>query len=260
VSDEEELIDGIYKEIMVISNGGSSQVLECVEQATGRHVAMKLLKEESPDFKDNKKVMKYESEVMKQIDHPLIIKFERFSTSRDYTYIVMEHFRASNVKLQLKSDMRSVHVRARKLFECVCAALSHVHSRGLIHRDIKPDNVLMNKVGEIRLVDFSLATKEVKGFAKMVGGGQAENHSGDSNLHRTGNHSQTDPRLPDGHLQLGNHVFRGANRAHAISGPHARRIVDEALARRACQSLRIQSQRHSGNGSPHFPHVEKETR
>jgi serine/threonine-protein kinase len=55
-----------------------------------------------------------------------------------------------------------VHVRIRSLFDSVCQALSHVHSRGWIHRDVKPDNVLMNKVGEIRLVDFSLSSKEVR--------------------------------------------------------------------------------------------------
>lgn len=169
---DDEPIDGIYNIAMWISSGGSSQVLECVEQQTGRHVAMKLLKQDSPDFKENRGVMKHEAEVMKTLDHPLIIKFERFSSSRDYTYIVMEHFRAANVKLQLKSDIKSVHIRARKLFEGVCQALAHVHGKGWIHRDIKPDNVLMNKVGEIRLVDFSLACKEVKGLSKMMGGGK----------------------------------------------------------------------------------------
>jgi eukaryotic-like serine/threonine-protein kinase len=169
---DDELIDGIYKLVMCIATGGSSQVWECVEQASGRHLAMKLLKEDSPDFKENKASLKHEADVLKTLDHPLIVKFEKYSSSRDNTYMVMEHFRAANVKLQIKSDIRSVHVRARKLFESICQAMSHVHSRGWIHRDIKPDNVLMNKVGEIRLVDFSLSSKEVTGFAKMMGGGK----------------------------------------------------------------------------------------
>jgi len=177
VSDE-ELIDGVYKLVMCIATGGSSQVWECVEQAGGRHLAMKLLKQDSPDFKENKAGLKHEAEVLKSLDHPLIIKFDKFSSSRDNTYMVMEHFRAPNVKLQLKADMRSVHIRARKLFESVCQALAHVHSRGWVHRDIKPDNVLMNKAGEIRLVDFSLSSKEVKGFAKMMGGGKLKTIQG----------------------------------------------------------------------------------
>ena len=169
---DEELIDGVYKLVMCIATGGSSQVWEVVEQASGRHLAMKLLKSDNPDFKENKAGLKHEAAVLKSLDHPLIIKYEKYSSSRDNTYMTMEHFRAANVKLQIKADMPSVHVRARRLFESVCQALSHVHAKGWVHRDMKPDNVLMNKVGEIRLVDFSLSSKEVKGFSKMIGGGK----------------------------------------------------------------------------------------
>ena len=175
---DDELIDGVYKLVMCIATGGSGQVWECVEQATGRHLAMKLLKQDSPDFKENKAGLKHEADVLKSLDHPMIVKFEKYSSSRDNTYMVMEHFRAANVKLQLKSDIRSVHIRARKLFEGVCQALSHVHSRGWVHRDVKPDNVLMNKVGEIRLVDYSLSSREVKGLSKMMGGGKLKTIQG----------------------------------------------------------------------------------
>ena len=175
---DEELIDGAYKLVMCIATGGSSQVWEVIEQASGRHLAMKLLKTDTPEFKENKAALKYESEVLKTLDHPLIIKFEKFSSSRDNTYLTMEHFRAANVKLQIKANISSVHVRARRLFEGICQAMSHVHSKGWIHRDVKPDNVLMNKVGEIRLVDFSLSSKEVKGFSKMIGGGKLKTIQG----------------------------------------------------------------------------------
>lgn len=91
VSDD-ELIDGIYKLVMCIATGGSSQVWEVVEQASGRHLAMKLLKTESPDFKENKIGLKHEAEVLKSLEHPMIIKFEKFSSNRDNTYLTMEHF------------------------------------------------------------------------------------------------------------------------------------------------------------------------
>lgn len=175
---DDELIDGVYKLVMCIATGGSSQVWEVIEQGSNRHLAMKLLKQDSPDFKEHKASLKHEADVLKTLDHPLIVKHEKYSSSRDNTYLVMEHFRAANVKLQIKSNIKSVQVRARKLFESVCQAMSHVHSKGWIHRDIKPDNVLMNKAGEIRLVDFSLASKEVKGFAKMVGGGKLKTIQG----------------------------------------------------------------------------------
>ena len=175
---DEELIDGVYKLVMCIATGGSSQVWEVVEQPSGRHLAMKLLKTDTEDFKVNKAGLKHEAEVLKSLDHPLIIKYEKYSSSRDNTYMTMEHFRAANVKLQIKADIASVHVRTRKLFESVCQALSHVHSKGWVHRDVKPDNVLMNKVGEIRLVDFSLSSREVTGFSKLIGGGKLKTIQG----------------------------------------------------------------------------------
>ncbi|MBM4074706.1 MAG: serine/threonine protein kinase, partial [Planctomycetes bacterium] len=169
---DEELIDNVYKLVMCVASGNNSQVWEVAEQPSGRPLAMKLLKSDSPDYKDNKSKLKAESTVLKTLDHPLIVKFDKYSTSRDNTYMTMEYFRAPNVKLQLKSNIPAVHARARKLFEGVCSALSHVHSKGWIHRDVKPDNVLLNKAGEIRLVDFSLSSKAAGGFAKMIGGGK----------------------------------------------------------------------------------------
>ncbi len=170
MANDEQLVDDQYQLAMCIASGSSSQVWEVVEMSSGRHLAMKLLKTDVPEFKENKAQMKRESEIHKLLDHPMIVKFERYSSNRDYTYILMEYFRASNLKLQIKADTNGVHLKVRQLFEGVCAALSHVHQKGFIHRDIKPDNVLMNKVGEIRLCDFSLSSKQKLGMGKLLAG------------------------------------------------------------------------------------------
>ena len=170
MADDEQLIDDQYQLAMCIASGSSSQVWEVIEKSSARHLAMKLLKTDVPDFKENKAQMKRESEIHKTLDHPMIVKFEKFSSNRDHTYILMEYFRASNLKLQIKADTNGVHLKVRQLFEGVCAALSYVHQKGYIHRDIKPDNVLMNKVGEIRLCDFSLSSREAKGIGKLFAG------------------------------------------------------------------------------------------
>ena len=170
MADDEQLIDDQYQLAMCIASGSSSQVWEVIEKSSARHLAMKLLKTDVPDFKENKAQMKRESEIHKTLDHPMIVKFEKFSSNRDHTYILMEYFRASNLKLQIKADTNGVHLKVRQLFEGVCAALSYVHQKGYIHRDIKPDNVLMNKVGEIRLCDFSLSSRQPKGLGKLFAG------------------------------------------------------------------------------------------
>lgn len=170
MSEEDDLIDGQYQFVMGIATGSGSVVQEVVEKASGRHLAMKILKKDVPEFKENKAQLRRESEIMKLLDHPQIIKFERYSSNRDHTYILMEYFRASNLKLQIKAETNKVHLRIRPLFEGVCSALSHVHQKGFIHRDIKPDNILLNRVGEVRLCDFSLSSKQKKGLGKMLAG------------------------------------------------------------------------------------------
>ena len=170
MANDENLVDDQYQLAVCIASGSSSQVWEVVEMSSGRHLAMKLLKTDVPEFKENKAQMKRESEIHKLLDHPQIVKFEKYSSNRDHTYILMEYFRASNLKLQIKADTNGVHLKVRQLFEGVCAALSHVHQKGFIHRDIKPDNVLMNKVGEIRLCDFSLSSKQKLGMGKLLAG------------------------------------------------------------------------------------------
>lgn len=171
---DEELIDDQYQLVMCIASGSSSQVWEVSEKGTNRHLAMKLLKKNVPEFRANRSKMKRESEILKDLTHPSIVKFEKFSSNRDHTYILMEYFRASNLKLQIKNDLNKVHLRARSLFENVCAALSYVHAKGYLHRDIKPDNVLMNRGGEVRMCDFSLSSKEIKGLGRMVAGKMRE--------------------------------------------------------------------------------------
>ena len=171
---DEELIDDQYQLVMCVASGSSSQVWEVIEKSTSRHLAMKLLKKDAPDFKVNKGKMRREADILKSLDHPMIVKFDKFSTNRDNTYILMEYFRASNLKLQIKSDTNKVHLRVRQLFEGICSALSHVHQKGYVHRDIKPDNVLMNRAGEVRLCDFSLSSKEIKGFGRYFAGKSKE--------------------------------------------------------------------------------------
>ncbi|WP_010586645.1 serine/threonine protein kinase, partial [Schlesneria paludicola] len=171
MAEEEPLIiDEQYQFVMNVASGSSSMVWEVVEKTSGRHLAMKVLKKEVPEFKENKSKMKREGEILKSLEHPMIVKFEKFSSNRDYTYILMEYFRAANLKIQIKADLNKIHLKARPLMEGVCSALSHVHQKGYIHRDIKPDNVLMNRAGEIRLCDFSLSSKEVKGFGALFAG------------------------------------------------------------------------------------------
>lgn len=172
--DDGSTIDG-YQIVADIagSGSGSSHVVEVIEPGSQRHLAMKLLNQQHPDFKENRASLKYEASIAKTLEHPNIIKFESYSSSRDHTYMLMEYFRAPNLKIQIKTDRNSVHLRLKKLVDGLCAALQHLHDKGYIHRDIKPENVLVNKAGEVRLIDFSLAVKQKGALGKLFAGKQS---------------------------------------------------------------------------------------
>src|SRR5262245_48539160 len=121
---DDSTIDG-YQPVADIagSGSGSSHVIEVIEPGSQRHLAMKLLNQQHPDFKDNKATLKYEAQIAKSLEHPNIIKYEGYSSSRDHTYMLMEYFRAPNLKIQIKNDRNSVHLRLKKLIDGLCGAL-----------------------------------------------------------------------------------------------------------------------------------------
>jgi serine/threonine-protein kinase len=150
-------IIGKYKLINCIASGQHSQIWEAIDNETSRRVAMKLLLPEARQDGEQMSALKHEFKVGASLDHPNIVKYYEASIRRKQAYFTMGLFAAPNLKTWLFNDLRGIHVRFKKLVEFVCLALDHMHERGWVHRDIKPDNILMSKSAEVRLIDFSLS-------------------------------------------------------------------------------------------------------
>lgn len=156
--------------VSCIASGNSSQVWEVVSKTDSQRYAMKLLLPEALKDAELLKVLKHEGKVGQSLDHPNIVKFFKTSVSRDFAYVLMEYFRAPNLKTSIATDTIGLHVRIRKLIEGLCLSIGYVHQQGWLHKDIKPDNVLFSKSSEMRLIDFSLTAKCAKGFGKLLAG------------------------------------------------------------------------------------------
>lgn len=156
---EGELIIDNYKLQACLATGQHTQVWEVVEQPSGDKYAMKLLLPEA--FKDSaqKTALKHESRIIESLDHPNIIKFKSLIMSKTNGYLVMELFRAPNLKSQIQGDILGLHTRLKRLIEQVSQALAVIHDKGWLHRDLKPDNILFSKAAELRVIDFSLASR-----------------------------------------------------------------------------------------------------
>jgi len=159
-----------YLLISVIGTGKTAQIWEVMHEQSGHMFAMKLLLPEAMADAEEKAFLKHEAKVAEQLEHPNLIRAHGLVMRKTECYFLMELFKTPNLKQYIHADKAGVHERFRKLVEGTCAGLGYMHDKGWVHKDIKPDNILLNRAGEVRIIDFSLAVRKAGGFAKLMGG------------------------------------------------------------------------------------------
>jgi eukaryotic-like serine/threonine-protein kinase len=114
--------------------------------------------------------LKHEFDVGRTLDHRACIKTYEFDNTSNGAYMLLELFKTENMKQQIISGgYKRLLPRAKEiLFECA-ASLAHMHEKGWIHRDIKPDNFLLRDDNVVKLIDFNLARKPSGGLSKLFG-------------------------------------------------------------------------------------------
>ena len=161
---------GPYRILKLIRAGAKTHVWEAMDPADNKRVALKALQPDHCTDKNEIATLRHEYTVGHTLNHPNVNSVREFNVSRDIPYVVMDYFAAPN----LKQAIRQTPEVCRKMFPEIlrqsAEGLGHVHEKGWIHRDIKPDNYLMAENGEVRLIDFAIAIKVKKkpsGFGKM---------------------------------------------------------------------------------------------
>jgi serine/threonine-protein kinase len=161
---------GPYRMFHLIRAGAIFEIWAVRPVAETTPLAMKWLPRGQKYNRANVTNLKHEYDVGKQLDHPSIIKTLDFGHGKDGAYVVMELFKTPNLKQQLIDDIAMLHWRLDKiLIECA-AAMDHMHQESWVHRDIKPDNFLINDENHVRLIDFNLTRKVKKGLGRLLGG------------------------------------------------------------------------------------------
>lgn len=148
-----------YQLVSCIATGGISQIWEIKHIANQQQFAMKLLLPEHLKDSAKKAELKSEANIAKQLEHPNIIRVLDVSIGRDNAYFVMEYFRGGNLKNQIRNEHGNVQARAKKIMETLAQTFAFIHDKGWVHKDIKPDNILVSRAGDVRVIDFSLASK-----------------------------------------------------------------------------------------------------
>lgn len=161
-----------YVRMGLIANGKHAQVCEVQEENTSNRFAMKLLLPEAMKDPVQVATLKFEGKVAQSLDHPNIVKWFATVNRKTNVYLILELFKAPSIKSYINNDHVGVQMRLRKLIDSTCLALQHMHERGWLHLDVKPDNILMSRSSEVRVIDFSLSEKVKGALGKMFSGGQ----------------------------------------------------------------------------------------
>jgi serine/threonine-protein kinase len=163
----EEMIGG-YRLLKHLVTGQTSQVWEVVEGNSGRHFAMKLLLPEKAEVQEMQRFLLHEAEVGKELAHPNIIRIVTVGRDPHNPYFVMEFFPAGNLKLRImRKETAFLREKALDILKQAATGLAFMNAKGWVHRDVKPDNMLVNSAGELRLIDFALAQRIPTGLSKM---------------------------------------------------------------------------------------------
>lgn len=151
-------LDGRYLIQSLVGVGGMANVYRGVDEKTGNAIAVKVLKEEFLDNEELVRRFKNESKAISILDHPNIVKVYDVSVTDKLQYIVMEYVDGITLKEYLKQRGGALTWKETVHFATqVLGALQHAHSKGIIHRDVKPQNIMLLADGSIKMMDFGIA-------------------------------------------------------------------------------------------------------
>ena len=165
-----KILDGRYEMQEVIGVGGMAVIYKALDTRLNRYVAIKVLKDEFASDPEVHADFTSESQSVAMLSHPNIVAVYDVSSSPMADYIVMELVEGITLKQYINRRGALSWKEAMHFASQIARALTHAHSKGVIHRDIKPQNVMILKDANIKVTDFGIASLENK---KRESDGQA---------------------------------------------------------------------------------------
>ena len=151
-------LDGRYSIESLVGVGGMANVYRGTDIKTGNQIAVKVLKDEFLDNEELVRRFKNESKAISILSHPNIVKVYDVSVTDKLQYIVMEYVDGITLKEYLKQRGGALTWKETVHFATqILSALQHAHSKGIIHRDVKPQNIMLLADGSIKMMDFGIA-------------------------------------------------------------------------------------------------------
>ena len=150
-------LDGRYEIKEIIGVGGMANVYKAYDSIDDRAVAVKILRDEHMENDELLRRFRNESKAIAVLSHPNIVKVYDVSFNEDIQYIVMEHIDGITLKEYIEQQKTLRWKEAVHFTVQILRALQHAHDKGIVHRDIKPQNIMLLEDGTIKVADFGIA-------------------------------------------------------------------------------------------------------
>ena len=154
------MLDNRYEILERIGTGGMAVVYKAKCHRLNRLVAVKILKSDLAQDEDFRRRFNAESQAVAQLSHPNIVSVYDVSKGGDIEYIVMELIDGITLKQYMEKRGQLNWRESLHFITQIMRGLSHAHSRGIVHRDIKPQNVMVLRDGSVKVADFGIACLE----------------------------------------------------------------------------------------------------
>ena len=141
----------------IIGRGGMAIVYRAFDLKTHQTVAIKVLREEYAEDPEYKERFRREGEVCRKLSHPNVVNLIDAGEVGDVSYLAMEYVDGQTLKELIHQTGGIAQEDAVRFTLQILAALGHAHQRGIIHRDVKPQNVMVSRAGQVKVGDFGIA-------------------------------------------------------------------------------------------------------
>lgn len=152
-----KIVDNRYEIISLIGVGGMANVYKAIDRLTGMQVAVKFLKEEFFENEELVRRFKNESKAISVLSHDSIIKVIDFNITDSEKYLVVEYIDGVTLKEFMDNHGKLSWQDTIVFAGIILSALGHAHSHGVVHRDLKPQNIMLTRDGRLKIMDFGIA-------------------------------------------------------------------------------------------------------
>ncbi|MFB0565876.1 MAG: protein kinase [Candidatus Aminicenantaceae bacterium] len=162
-----------YEVIEEVGRGGMGSVYRVVDKKINEEVALKLLKPEIASDQETLDRFRNELKLARKISHKNICRMYHISEEEGTYYITMEYIAGESLKSMIRMTGQLSVATAMNIMKQVCEGLAEAHGLGVVHRDLKPQNIMIDREGNARIMDFGIArsmkTKGITGAGVMIG-------------------------------------------------------------------------------------------